>query len=40
MIPIEDELQDEENSILRRDDIKNMCDEVLEQIRNEVYRRN
>lgn len=40
MIPIEDEMQDEENSILRRDDIKNMCDEVLEQIRNEVYRRN
>ena len=39
MIPIEDELQDEENSILRREGIKNMCDEVLEQIRNEVYRR-
>ena len=37
MIPIDDELQDEENSILRRNEIKEMCDGVLGQIRNEVY---
>lgn len=40
MIPIDDELQDEDNSILRRDDIKTMCDEVLAQIREEVYPAN
>jgi len=37
MIPIDDELQDEENSILKRNEIKEMCDGVLGQIRNEVY---
>ena len=37
MIPIDDELQDEENSILRRNEIREMCDGVLGQIRNEVY---
>lgn len=37
MIPINDELQDEDNSILRRNDIKEMCDSVLEEIRNDVY---
>lgn len=40
MIPIDDELQDEDNSILRRDEIKTMCDEVLAQIMEEVYPAN
>ncbi|MBO5632531.1 MAG: hypothetical protein J5965_26045 [Aeriscardovia sp.] len=40
MIPIDDELQDEDNSILRRNEIKTMCDEVLAQIREEVYPAN
>lgn len=37
IIPIDDELQDEDNSILRRNDIKEMCDNVLEQIKDEIY---
>lgn len=40
MIPIDDELQDEDNSILRRNEIKTMCDEVLAQIMEEVYPAN
>lgn len=40
MIPIDDELQDEDNSILKRDDIKMMCNDVLAQIREEVYPQN
>lgn len=40
MIPIDDELQDEDNSILRRDEIKTMCDEVIAQIMEEVYPAN
>lgn len=40
MIPIDDELQDEDNSILRRDEIKTMCDEVLAQIMEDVYLAN
>ena len=40
MIPIDDELQDEDNSILRRDEIKTMCDEVLAQIMEDVYPAN
>lgn len=37
VIPIDDDMQDQEFSILKRNDIKNMCDEVLNQIRNDVY---
>lgn len=37
MIPIEDEYQDIENGILKRTDIKKMCDDVLEQIRTEIF---
>lgn len=40
IIPIGDGIQDEENSILIRNNIRNMCHEVLEQIRTEVYQRN
>lgn len=37
VIPIDDNMQDEEVSILKRYEIKDMCDEVLNQIRNDVY---
>lgn len=37
VIPIDDNMQDEESSILKRNEIKNMCDEVLNQIHNDVY---
>ena len=37
IIEIEDELQDEELGILKRADIKSMCDELLAQIRDEIY---
>lgn len=37
MIPIEDEYQDIENGILKRTDIKKMCDDVLEQIRDDIF---
>lgn len=37
IIPIDDELQDENMGILRRTYIKSMCDRLLEQIRNDVY---
>lgn len=37
VIAINDELQDEENGMLRRVDIKSMCDELLAQIREDVY---
>ncbi len=37
VIPIDDNMQDEEVSILKRNEIKDMCDEVLNQIRNDVY---
>ena len=37
IISIDDELQDEEMGILKRTDIKSMCDILLEQIRNDVY---
>ena len=40
MIPIDDEFQDEDNSILKRNDIKEMCDGVLAQIRGEVFPAN
>lgn len=36
-IPIDDELQDEETGMLKRADIKSMCDELLAQIREDVY---
>lgn len=37
IIPIDDELQDEDMGILRRTDIKSMCDKLLKQIYNDVY---
>ena len=37
VIPINDNMQDEESSILKRNEIKDMCDEVLNQIHNDVY---
>lgn len=37
MITVDDELQDEETGSLKRADIKNMCDGILEQIREDVY---
>ena len=37
MIPIDDDFQDEDNSILKRNDIMEMCDGVLAQIRGEVF---
>lgn len=37
IIPIDDNMQDEESSILKRDEIKDMCNEVLNQILNDVY---
>lgn len=40
MIPIDDDFQDEDNSILIRESIKTMCDGVLDQIMSEVYPEN
>lgn len=37
MIAVNDELQDEETGTLKRVDIKEMCDNILEQIREDVY---
>lgn len=37
MIPIADEYQDSENEVLNRASIKTMCDEVLEQIQDDIY---
>ena len=37
MIPIDDDFQDEDNSILKRNDIREMCDGVLAQIKGEVF---
>lgn len=37
VIPIDDNFQDEEHGILKRVEIKGMCDEVLEQIRQEIF---
>ena len=37
MIPINDEIQDEETGMLKRADIKSMCDDLLAQIHEEVY---
>ena len=37
VIPIDDNFQDEEHGKLKRVEIKGMCDEVLEQIRQEIY---
>lgn len=37
VIPIDDNMQDEEYCILKRNEIKDMCDDVLNQIRYDVY---
>lgn len=37
MMPINDEIQDEETGMLKRADIKSMCDGLLAQICEEVY---
>lgn len=37
MMPINDEIQDEETGMLKRADIKSMCDDLLAQICEEVY---
>lgn len=37
MIEIEDEFQDEEHGVLKRADIKSLCDGLLAQIRDEIY---
>ena len=36
-IIVSNELQDEERSILIRSEIKNMCDEILETVKPDVY---
>ncbi len=37
IIPIDENFQDEEHCILKRVEIKRMCDEVLDQIKPEIY---
>lgn len=37
VIPINDNMQDETNSILKHELIKKMCDEILQQIQKEIY---